>query len=173
MRGSIISCRRCRVVGRAFGRGAKCCVDRLRPPTGLDRQEHEAKLICPSGRRNHVKAPHFRRGKLPLSPVNDGSCFSGFHLPRLRFWPQPGRSIAHSSGVDPSNPVPGSAIIALTQPGHRSQPFLFFPEIFLRNFPARIRCSRSILIRARVLLLIAPVANISFIGVQYVSIQPR
>src|SRR5215467_9155854 len=40
------------------------------------------------------------------------------------------------------------------------------PEIFLRNFPVRIRCSRSILTRSRVLSLIAPVANISFIGVQ-------
>jgi hypothetical protein len=39
-------------------------------------------------------------------------------------------------------------------------------EIFLRNFPVRIRCSRSILTRSRVLSLIAPVANISFIGVQ-------
>jgi hypothetical protein len=40
------------------------------------------------------------------------------------------------------------------------------PEIFLRNFPVPIRCSRSILTRPRVLSLIAPVANISFIGVQ-------
>jgi hypothetical protein len=40
------------------------------------------------------------------------------------------------------------------------------PEIFLRNFPVRIRCWRSILTRLRVLSLITPVANISFIGVQ-------
>src|SRR5262249_25578629 len=40
------------------------------------------------------------------------------------------------------------------------------PEIFLRNFPVRMRCSRLILTRPRVLSLIAPHANISFIGVQ-------
>src|SRR5262249_54902481 len=40
------------------------------------------------------------------------------------------------------------------------------PEIFLRNFPARIRFSRLIFTRPRVRSLIAPRPNISFIGVQ-------
>jgi len=52
----------------------------------------------------------------------------------------------------PSNPPPSRRYASL--------------EIFLRNFPLRIRCSRSSLTRSRVLSLIAPVAIISFIGVQ-------
>ena len=40
-----------------------------------------------------------------------------------------------------------------------------FLEIVLRNRPVRMR-SRSVLTRARVLVVVAPVANISFVGVQ-------
>src|SRR5215472_11385316 len=92
---------------------------------------------------------HYRIAEIGIPPASSPA---GGRLPPALHLPLPPKELVGSNGGQAA-----AEVFPQILPTRRYASL----EILLRNFPLRIRCSRSILTRSRVLSLIAPVAIIS------------